>query len=578
MKPGTTGYGSAGTAVDTQVSDANGHFTFNQPSCSSAHEVWFIIAHGGDTGTGVNSLSTLMAVLGPCNQAPNSVVVNEVTTAASTYALSQFMDTALNMSSNVGTSSTNALGLANAAGTVRNLVDVTTGAAPGPALPTGATAPVAQINTLANILSTCVQISDSSASTACKQLVCLATPGGTWNGTNCSVSAAAATTLDAALLITRNPANNVFNLFALQPGSPPFTPDLSAAPNDWTMGVKYTNGLPSMPLSSPFGLAIDSVGNVWVANFSVGAVSKLGPTGVALSGTSGIVGGGLSSCRFLAIDSLDNVWVTNSNNSISEISSAGVPLSPSNGYTGGGLSNDYGVAIDSGDRVWVSNATSGPNSSISLFCGATTASCPASFVTGQPISPSSGFTGGGLNGPEGIAVDGQGNAWTVSIHTNPPDTLSEFNSSGTPLSGTGFTGGGLAHPTWLAFDTAGNAWIANIDGPPSAFNSSGAPLAGSPFSGGAAGNSLGVQVDSGNHIWVSNEASPIGSISEFSGSGTPLSPAGFQASRTLNDPVGIGIDASGNLWAANEFDGSVTQIVGVATPTKPPVIGLPQLP
>jgi len=58
-------------------------------------------------------------------------------------------------------------------------------------------------------------------------------------------------------------------------------------------------------------------------------------------------GGGLDNAIAVAVDSLGDAWVTNSiGNSVSEFSSTGAALSPSTGYTGGGLSRPSVVAID----------------------------------------------------------------------------------------------------------------------------------------------------------------------------------------------------------------------------------------
>src|SRR5581483_10846155 len=106
----------------------------------------------------------------------------------------------------------------NAFANVNTLVTLPTGAAPGTAVPAGAVVPISKINTLANILSACVEQSSASA---CSTLFTAATPAG---------GSAPANTLDAALDIARNPANNTAALFALASGSAPFQPILSAAP------------------------------------------------------------------------------------------------------------------------------------------------------------------------------------------------------------------------------------------------------------------------------------------------------------------------------------------------------------
>jgi streptogramin lyase len=573
MKIGTTGYGSdPGNDVGGSVTDSHGNYSINMPPCSPAHEVWYLSADGGNTGNGTNSRSRLIAVLGPCNQAPSSVTINEVTTVASTYAMSQFMNTTANLGQNIGAPSTNLLGAANASLTVQNLVNLATGTAPSSTLPAGATAPTAEINTLADVLATCVQ-ADDTASTPCQQLNCVATPGGIWSGTSCNITAVPETTIDAMLLIARNPANNVGALFALAT-STNYSPVLGSAPNDWTLGLKFVGG----GLNSNFGLAVDGGGDVWVVNFGNRSLSKFSPSGVALSTSAGFTGGGLNESRNIAIDSLGNAWAT-AGNSVAEFDNNGNALSPSTGYTGGGTNDTYGIAIDSKDRVWASNLGA---ADISLFCGAITANCPASFTTGEPISPAGGFTGGGLSFSFGAAVDGADSVWTVNDgpSNSPTPNVSKFSSAGNAISGaSGFTGGGLAKPTGVAIDPAGNAWACNIDnGVVSEFSTSGSPLSGTGFTGGGVGNSEAIAVDSANNVWVANESSPVGTVSEFNSAGTAISPSGGFQGGSMNDPIGIAIDASGNVWVSNDFDASITQLIGAAAPVKTPLIGLPTLP
>jgi DNA-binding beta-propeller fold protein YncE len=70
----------------------------------------------------------------------------------------------------------------------------------------------------------------------------------------------------------------------------------------------------------------------------------------------------------------------------------------------------------------------------------------------------------------------------------------------------------------------------------------------------------------------------VGTVSEFNSSGTAISPSGGFQGGSMNDPIGIAIDASGNVWVSNDFDASITQLIGAAAPVKTPLIGLPTLP
>ena len=78
----------------------------------------------------------------------------------------------------------------------------------------------------------------------------------------------------------------------------------------------------------------------------------------------------------------------------------------------------------------------------------------------------------------------------------------------------------------------------------------------------------GVAADGASNIWITNGV-VAGSIAELNSSGTVLSPTTGLGS--LNTPVSIGVDASGNLWTANLGDNSVSEFVGIASPVSTPI-------
>ena len=153
----------------------------------------------------------------------------------------------------------------------------------------------------------------------------------------------------------------------LQVAGAPFQPTLSTQPNDFTIAISYIGA----GLNTPQGVAIDASGNPWVASVS-SSLSKFGPTGAAISGSSGYTGGGLDCPIGIAIDASGNVWAANANAaSISEFNSSGAELSGSSGYTGGGLHGPVGIAIDGSGNVWVTNGTA-YSTNIAEYVGAAT--------------------------------------------------------------------------------------------------------------------------------------------------------------------------------------------------------------
>lgn len=372
---GQTGYGSAATPLigGTNTTDSRGNFNITGAyTCPTSTTQVYITASGGNAGSGNNANLKMMAALGPCGNLSSStfIFINEITTVGSVWALAPFMLGPANL----GTSSTNLTGLVNAFADVNTLVNTTTGNVSGPATPAGTTLPVAEINTLADILASCVNSSGGSAhdGSPCGNLFSAATPTG---------FPAATDTVIAAMYIAQNPSHNMSSLYALASPTAPFQPTLASQPSDFTIAVTYSNAA----FSTPSGLAADSQGNVWVTNSAGNSISKLSHTGAVAQTITG-----LNAPSALAIDASDGVWITNKgNNTLTHFNSAGTAAGGSP-YSGGGLNQPTALSLDYAGNVWISNAG---NSSVSEFSS-----------TGTAISGASGFTPAGLSTPIGIVV------------------------------------------------------------------------------------------------------------------------------------------------------------------------------
>ncbi len=550
---GTSGYGSAATALLTTpaVTGAGGNFTITGLyTCPSPTTQVYLVASGGNPGliAGTNNTAlTMMAALGDCgNLSPSTFVsINELTTVASVYALAQFM--VAGGGSNLGTDTTfsavggNLQGLANAFSTVNNLVDTASGTAPGPSLPSGATAPASELNTLADIFSICINSNGSSGE--CDALFTAAKP---------IAGSAPTNTIDAVLDIARNPGNNVDTLYNLLTGTPPFQPTLSSTPNDWTVDINYTGG----GLSSPFDIAIDDSGNVWTGNLSNASLSKFSTAGTALSPPTGFTGGGLAGSPFtIAIDGSGNVFTANEGpNTLSKFSNSGAALSPSGGYTDSNLSTPVGIALDLSYNVWVIN-----------FGSDSVVEYSNNFMPSSALA----VLTGGIDGPGRIALDPNTNIWIPN--RSGAFSLHEFNYLGTLLSGLGgYTGGGLNDPYFLAIDASGNVWVTN---PPnsilSEFSKSGSPISGpSGYTGGGLAGGRYLAIDGASNVWVANA---VDSVTELANDGTPISPSTGYTGGGLFSSAGIAIDGSGNVWVANEGTSTLTEIVGAAVPVVTPL-------
>ena len=344
---GSTGYGSAftyssGTSLlgtHNVQTDALGNFTITGDyTCPSASTPVYLVATGGNPGSGTNANVALMAALGPCSnlQITTFINVNELTTVASVWALSPFM-TGI---SNVGTSPTNSIGLVNAFATVNKLVSTTTGITPGPSLPSGATSPTAKINTLGDILAACINSTGGVHGDG--------SPCGTLFANTAVNGVFPTDTITAALNIAQHPNQNVAALNALAVAASPFQPTLGSAPNDFALVVTHTGG----GLSSPSGIAVDGSGNVWAANTANNSATKLNNLGASLSGATGFTAGPLSAPNAIAIDPSGNAWLTNQNNTVVMLNPGG---SSATIFSGANFNLPDAIAIDSTGNAWVSN-------------------------------------------------------------------------------------------------------------------------------------------------------------------------------------------------------------------------------
>ncbi len=381
---GTTGYGSAATPLGPAVfTTGNGNFDLPSYTCAPGSQVYLVgtggypIAAVGTTPAVLNNNLAMMAGLGTCGGTylNNFINVNELTTVATVWALAPFM-TGI---ANIGSSSTNTAGMANAFAAINELVATANGTLSGPTLPSGATLPLAEIDTLGDILEQCVNSGGGIAgdSSNCGNLFNLAP--------NAAGTVFPTDTITAALNIAQSPGRNVAALNHLRSASPVFQPALNvnAPPSAWTIAITYVGG----GLSAPTSIATDAAGAVWVTNSGNSSVTKLDNTGAAVSGASGFTAGGFSTPSAIAIDTGGNAWVANSgNNTVTMLNSTG-----SSGivFSGNGLSVPKSIAIDGSGNVWVGNSG---NSTASAFTSS------GGALTGSP------FSGAGTAAPVSIAV------------------------------------------------------------------------------------------------------------------------------------------------------------------------------
>ncbi|MFY7886516.1 MAG: hypothetical protein ACOVOV_16905, partial [Dolichospermum sp.] len=203
--------------------------------------------------------------------------------------------------------------------------------------------------------------------------------------------------------------------------------------------------------SSPFGIAIDNSGNIYVADTGNHSIRKITSTGnvitIAGSGSSGFINGTGNAARFsspkgVAIDNSGNIYVADTgNHSIRKITSTGVVTTIAGFSTFGfvdGIGNvarfrdPTGIAIDNSGNIYVADTG---NHSVRKITS-------TGVVTTIAGSSTFGFVDGSLaqsrfNNPKGITLDSSGNIYVSDSGNNRirKITLSNasINYSGSPF-------------------------------------------------------------------------------------------------------------------------------------------------
>jgi sugar lactone lactonase YvrE len=295
---------------------------------------------------------------------------------------------------------------------------------------------------------------------------------------------------------------------------------------------------------------VDSVGNVYVADYGNNRIRRITPGGVvttlagSLSNTSGSTDGTGTNASFniptgVAVDSAGNVYVADfGNHRIRKITPTGVVSTlagSSQGSTDGTGTNasfnyPHGVAVDSVGNVYVADQVNNrirritPEGVVTTLAGSLSNTSGSTDGTGTNAS---------FSAPRGVAVDSVGNVYVADIgnhrirritSTGVVTTLagSLSNSNGS-IDGTG-TNSQFSNPTGVAVDSAGNVYVAD---------------------------------QSNQRI---RKITSTGVVTTLVGSSSG-SADGTGTNATFSGPTGVAVDSVGNVYVADQINHRIRRII-----------------
>ena len=375
----------------------------------------------------------------------------------------------------------------------------------------------------------------------------------------------------------------------------------------------FTDGTGSAAMfGGPYGIAVDSSGNLFVGDNQNNEIRKITSSGVVttLAGSvslgRGAVDGTGRSALFnsptgVAVDASDNICVADLGNYTIRY---GVPVPPAlasaptaNVYVGQAFS--YTTTFSNSPTSYSASGLPGGltiNTATGVISGAATVagSYPITLGATNGLANGSGTlnldvivgTPGAPTAVSGVAGNGQA---TVSFA--PPTNTGEYTITGytvtaTPSSGLPITMSGSASPIVVTGLTNGFAYIFNV----AAINSAGTGPESLPFVAstptfpitystntlamlvGATGPN-GVALDPSGNVYVTagnalEKITSAGAVTLFAGNlTTPGSADGTGAAASFKNPTGIATDSSGNVYVADSGNNSIRKVTALGTVT-----------
>jgi len=355
-------------------------------------------------------------------------------------------------------------------------------------------------------------------------------------------------------------------------------------------------------LTAPIGITLDSSGNLYIVENGDSRIRKVDTKGIistiAGNGTAGFSGDGSPAVKAemnfptgIAVDSSGSLYIADFQNlRVRKIDSSGnIATVAGNGvlsFSGDGspalsaqMNTPQGVTVDTAGNLYIADTN---NNVVRKVAKNGIIATIAGNGTAGSNGDGSAATSAQLNGPMGLALDAAGNLYIADSQNarirkvSSSGAISTVAGNGTPGyggDGAAATSAQLNFPTGVTVDSAGNLFIADFSNNRIRMVSPGgaiATVAGSGASGysgdgGTAVNARlftpqGVAVDSSRNLYVADTGNYVvrlvstgGLISTIAGNGSAgySGDGGPAASAQLASPNAISIDSVGNIYVAD---------------------------
>jgi len=262
---------------------------------------------------------------------------------------------------------------------------------------------------------------------------------------------------------------------AILPPSLPQNFSLAIFAGTGSAGAPTAGAATSSNLDSPNGVAVDSSGNVYIADYNNQRIEKvtIGGTLSVIAGTGShgapTAGPATSSKLYdpcgVAVDSSGNLFIGDAdNNRVEKVTSEGT-LS----VFKSSLKYPCGVAVDSSGNVYVA-VWDGFNVVKVSADGTSTTTIAGTGTKGAPTAGTAIYSQIGV--PQAVAVDSTGNVYIADGYNNviekvtPAGWLSVFagtGTSGTPTAGPA-TSSKISNPMGVAVDSSDNVYFTSYNG------------------------------------------------------------------------------------------------------------------